>query len=638
MFDLFRRRDKTVRIVMGGLLGMVALSMLLYLIPGAGMTSSSSSGNDVIAEVGKETVTSKDIAQLVQERIQSKQLPQDMVQFLLPQLIDQRVNDIAVAYQANRMGFDVTDADLANAIRSLPNIGTLPPDQYRMYIQSMGMTVPEFEANMRKRMSILQLQNIALEGVVVTPQEIEQEYNRRNEKIKLEYISFDPAKLKTEIKPTPEQLQTYFATVRGQFSMPETRSFNLVIADPQMIAQTLQIGDDQLRKIYNEHKDQFRTPERVKARHILLMTQGKSKEEAEKIKAKAEDLLKKIRAGGDFDALAKQFSEDPGSKVKGGDLGWVTRGQMVKNFETACFTQKVGEVGNLVSTEYGYHIVQVMEKQEAHLQTFDEVKVQLEAEAKKSILNDRVQALADQAHAEIAKAPQNAEQIAQKLGLNYAHADKLKNGDPMPFVGVDKPLSEMVFSLKKGEVSPLTQAGNRLAVAIVTDITAPRQADLAEVEPQVRDRYTTEQAQKIAVDKSKQAADLLKSNGGDLKAVAKSLGMEVKTTDFFNRQGAAEGIGSASYFADAFAKPAGAVLGSVNAGSQTVVAKILEKQSADPSKLAMERDGILGQLKNKKVDERNSLFEDSVVTKLMEEKKIKRNKDVINQIMARFRS
>ena len=637
MFDLFRSRDKAVRIVLGGLLALVAFSMLLYLIPGAGMPSGSKN-NEVVAEIGKETVTVKDIQELIQERLQSRQIPPDMMQYLLPQLIDQRISDIAVAYQAKRMGFEVTDADLANAIRSLPNVGNLPADQYRAAIEQLGMSVPEFEANMRKRLYILQLQNIALEGVVVTPQEVAQEYSRRNEKIKIEYIAFDPSKLKTEVKPTPQELQTYFTNLRSQFTLPESRSIRLVVADPVQIAQTIDVGDDKTMAYYNSHKDQFRTPERVKVRHILLMTQAKSKEETERIRVKAEDLLKQIKAGGDFASLAKQNSEDPGSKANGGDLGWVVRGQTVKNFENSAFSLKPNEISNLVTTEYGFHILQLQEKQTAHLQTFDETKVQIAAELKKGSLNERVQNLADQARAEVAKAPQNAEQIAQKLGLTFAKADKVKMGDPLPIIGVDKQLSDAVSGMKKGEVSPVIQAGNRLAVAVIDDIFAPRPADFADVEAQVRDRYQSDQAVRLVAERSKKAADALKGNGGDLKAVAKSMGLEVKTTEWFNRQGAAEGIGSASYFGDAFTKPAGSVVGAVNVGTQTVVAKVADKQEPEASRLAGEKEGILMQLKGKKAEERNMLFEDSIMAKLIEEKKVKKHRDVIAQLLKRYRS
>ncbi len=638
MFDLFRSRDKVVRIFLGGLLVVVAFSMLIYLIPGAGMsTGSSSNGDDIVAEIGKDTLTTRDVQQLIQQRMQGQRVPPDMLQFFAPQLIDQAIADRAIAYEAQRMGFVVTDADVAYAIRSIPNLGTLPPDQYRNAIESMGMSVPEFESNLRKKLYDLRLQDAALSGIVVTPKEVEQEFARRNEKLKLEYIAFDPNKIKAEVKPTDEQLKAYFGRVTNAFVTPETRTFGLVVVDPDRVAASMEVTDAQLQQYYDSHKDQFRTPERVRVRHILLMTQGKPKEQVDKIKLQAEDLLKQIKAGANFAELAKKYSEDPGSKANGGDLGWVVRGQTVKNFENTAFSLKPGEMSNVITTEYGFHIIQVMEKQDARLQPFDEVKNQIATDIKKNSVNDRVQNLADQARAEIAKAPQNAAQIAQQLGLSYAQADNLKNGDPMPIIGVDKQTDEQVFSMAKGEVSPVTQAGNRLVVVVLSDVHKPHPATFAEVESQVRARFVNDEANKIVADRSKQAADMLKSNGGDLQAVAKKFGLEVKTSDFFTRQGAAEGIGSASYFVDYFSKPVGSIIGAVNVGPQTVVCKIAAKEAADPSKLAGERDSILAQLKTKKQDERDALFQDSIMTKLTEEHKIKIHKDVINRIIQGYR-
>jgi peptidyl-prolyl cis-trans isomerase D len=500
----------------------------------------------------------------------------------------------------------------------------------------MGQTVPQFEANVRNNAYALRLQDLAVSGVVVTPQEVEAEFNHINEKIKLDYISFDPSKMRNEVKPTPQDLRTYFTHMRGTYNIPETRSFGLVVVDPDKVAATMEIPETAVQQYYDTHRDQFRTPERVKVRHILVMTQGKPRAEVDKLKVKADDLLKQIKGGADFAALAKANSDDPGSKTAGGDLGWVVRGQTVKNFENSAFSLKPGEISPVITTEYGFHILQVQEKQDAHMQSLDEVKGQILADLKKGGLNDRVQNLADQARAEIAKAPQNVEQIANKLGLTFVKVDKARNGGALPIVGPDKTVGDTIFSTKKGDVTPVMQAGNRLAIAVIDQITPPRPAEFSEVEAQVREGFTNTEAVKLVAGKSKEAAEMLKSNGGDLKAVAKKFGLEVKSTDFFNRQGAAEGIGSASYFNDAFSKPVGAVIGAVNVGTQTVVAKLADKQAPDAAKLAQSRQRILMELKDKKLTERNQLFQDSILAKLTQEHKVKIHKDVINRIVQSF--
>src|SRR5579863_6393535 len=146
MFDLFRSRDKAVRIMLGGLLLLVALSMLIYLIPGAGMPSTGG-GKTIVAEIGKETLTTQEVQQIIQDKLRSRQVPPEMMQFLAPQIIDQAIADRAIAYEAKRMGFQVSDADVAYTIRSIPSLASLPPDQYRNSIENMGMSVPQFEEN-----------------------------------------------------------------------------------------------------------------------------------------------------------------------------------------------------------------------------------------------------------------------------------------------------------------------------------------------------------------------------------------------------------------------------------------------------------------------------------------------------------
>src|ERR1035438_7520989 len=143
MFDLFRSRDKAVRILLGGLLLMVAFSMLIYLIPGSGVPTTGNRA-EVVAELGKDTLTTQDVQQIIQDKVRSRQMPPEMMQFLVPQIIDQAISDRALAYEAKRMGFEVTDADVAYTIRSIPSLASLPPDQYRNAIESMGMTVPQF--------------------------------------------------------------------------------------------------------------------------------------------------------------------------------------------------------------------------------------------------------------------------------------------------------------------------------------------------------------------------------------------------------------------------------------------------------------------------------------------------------------
>src|SRR3954447_983959 len=411
MFDLFRSRDKAVRYLLGGLLGLVALSMVITLIPG--YDSATRAPEQVIAEVGSEPITVREVQATLQGMMRNKSIPPEMVQLYIPQLVDQMINERALAYQAKRMGFEVSEAETANAIRSVlsqlfPN-GEFNKDVYERFLAEQGLTIGEFESNIAKNLLVLKLRNIALEGVVVGPDEVQKAFHTRNDKVKLEYVVFDPAKLKSGVTTTPAEELDYYNKNKGRFMTNEKRSFDILSADEAKVAASIDIPESDLRKAYEANKDKYRTPERVRERHILISTMNKPKEEQAKLEAKAADILKQLRAGGDFAELAKKNSDDPGSAQKGGDLDWVTRGQMVKPFEEASFKLKPNEISGLVKTDYGFHIIQALQREDARLKPFDEVKAELATGLKKQMVFDRMQASIEKARVALQKSPQQAE-------------------------------------------------------------------------------------------------------------------------------------------------------------------------------------------------------------------------------------
>jgi hypothetical protein len=150
--------------------------------------------------------------------------------------------------------------------------------------------------------------------------------------------------------------------------------------------------------------------------------------------------------------------------------------------------------------------------------------------------------------------------------------------------------------------------------------------------------YPQQLATQMATEKASKAAELIKANGGDLQAAAKSVGFEMKTSDLFSRNGAVEGLGVATAFADSFDKPVGTIIGPLGAGQDTVIAKIIDKTPADMSKLAAERDALVNALKSKKAQERQALLRDSILTGLIQQGKVKIHKAVVDRLVARYRT
>ena len=643
MFDLFRSRTRAVRIMLGALLMLVAVSLVVTLIPG--FVGAEFAPENIIAEIGDDVLTAREVQIIVQQQLRNNAFSRDMAGVYVPLIINQMIADRAVAYQAERLGFRATDADVALVVESMmPQLYQdgkfVGREVYAQVLsQQMNMTIPEFERNVRKQILLTRLSNFVLEGVVVSEREIEEEFRRRHEKIKLDYVSVSPADFRSRVGVTAEEMKEYFERNKSSYQIGERRNVELIAVEEAAVAKTIQVPDEELRRIYQSSQDRFRTPERVKARHILLMTTGKSDEEKAKAKAKADELLKQLKGGADFAALAKANSEDTGTKDNGGDLGWITRGQTVENFEKTAFALKPNELSDVIATEYGYHIIQVLEKEPARLRPFEEVREELVKEESTQRLYDRMQELADQARAELVKNPAQGEQIATRLGLRFLRLEKFTPGDPIPEIGGGADLEEAIRSLAQGGVTPVVQVGtNRLVVAAVTEVFPARQAEFAEVEDRIRETLIAQKAQEMAQEAVKRLEELAKTAGGDLEKIARALGLAVKTTPEFGRRDTVEGISSTVYLEEAFKAPVGQVVGPLSAAGQTLLVRVTKRVEADMSQLKEQRAEILNALRRQKAQERKELFEDGVLTRLIQEKKVKIHDRNIQRLAALYRS
>jgi peptidyl-prolyl cis-trans isomerase D len=640
MFDMFRSRDKAVRTTLTVMLGLVALSMVAYLVPG-GPGSGATTNEAVIAEVCDSKITLREVQMQLQSALKNKSFPMQMIQNYIPEFVNQFVAERATACQANDMGIRVSEEEVANAIKSmLPNIfqGGFNKELYAGFLSQQGLTIPEFETNVRKQMQLVKLRNLVMEGLIVTADEIEGEYKRRNEKIKVEYVTFAADKFKAQVNLTPADVQTYFNANRDRFKTEEKRSFDLLVAAEDKIGATIDVSENTLRQVYASAGDRWRSGERVHVRHILFKTTEKSDADVKAIEAKAAGVLQQIKGGADFAKLATEHSDDPGSKAKGGDLDWVVKGQTVANFEASAFSLKKNEISNLVKTEYGYHILQVLDREEPKVKTFEDVKAELAVEMRRQQVQARMEQAAEQARAELAKAPKNAAAIAAKYNLNHYTVQEARPSDPLQEIGVNQDFSSAVFSLQPGGVSNgIIIGNNKIAIAVLQGITPIRNAELTEVENGIRAQLTEQKAFEIMGAKAKEVEGMVKA-GGDIKAIAKAVGGEVKTSDEFTRDGNIQAVGSATYFSDLFEKPAGSLSGPHNISGQVAVARLVSKTDADMSKLATERPNLITGIKGRKAQERKDLFEDGLVNRLIEKGKIKINQDIIRRMIDSYRA
>jgi peptidyl-prolyl cis-trans isomerase D len=640
MFNLFRSREKTVRILLTALLGVVGLSMVTYLIPGSGTTyDSNPNSTQVLATIGKTDLTSQEVSKVVQNMTRSRQMPPELLSIYVPQIVQQMISDRAMEYEAKRLGMKVSSDETDNAIldtlpAELVKDGKVDSSTFSAVLQQQGVTMGQLKDDTTRQLLVARLRQMVTGGVVVSPAEVEKEFHHRNDKIKLQYAIVTGEKLRSEAEPSEAEIQSYYDAHKTTFMQPEKRSLGIVVLDPLKV-KTAPVSDDDVRREYNATQDKFRTPERVKVRHILIKSDA-SNDAA--MKTKAEGVLKQIQGGGDFAKLAKENPGDPGSAEKGGELDWIVKGQTVPEFEKAAFSLAPGQTSGLVKTTYGYHILQVEQHEQAHLQTVDEVKYQIVGGIMQRTANDQMQKLADKAVAELRKDPLHPDKAATATGGDMFTATNVAAGDPYPGVGVSKEFSDAVAALRKGEVTagPVVLQGNRVAVASVLDYQAARQSTFDEAKAEARNRAGQDKLQAIV---AKRAADLIakaKELGGDLEKAAKSMGLEVKTSTEVDRQGAIEGVGQASLFTDSFDKPVDSLVGPILVGGNQVVAKTVAKTPADVATLAAQSAGIRDEIKQQKERDRAQLFEDGLKKRLRQQGKLKVREDVVTRLVKSY--
>ncbi|MDP9055190.1 MAG: peptidyl-prolyl cis-trans isomerase [Acidobacteriota bacterium] len=626
---------------MSVLLGLVALSMVTYLIPTSGTDTGNPNDTTVVASIGKDRITSQQVSRVIQNITRSRQLPPALLAIYVPQIVQQMITDRAMAYEANRLGIRASADETENAIMDtlpaeLVKNGKVDGTTLNALLQQQGVTMADLKSDTARQLVVNRLRQIVSEGVVVSPREIADEFHRRNDKVRIEYALLSPAKYQAEAQPNEAETKAWYDAHKAMFLTPEKRSLAIVLIDPAKVAAAMPAPTDaELMKAYTAAQDKFRTPERVQVRHILIKSDATNDAA---MKARAEGILRQVQSGGDFAKLAKDNSQDPGSAAMGGELGFIVKGQTVPEFEKAAFSLQPGQTSGLVKTTYGYHILQIEKHEQAHLQSFDEVKGTLFEAYKAQGASAEMQKLADKGEAELHKDPLHPEKAAEAVGGAVIHADNLQSGDPIPEIGVSKELNDAVAALRKGEIAPgpVVLAGNKVALVSVTDYQPVRQATLEESRADVRNKASQQKVEEIL---NKKASDLLakaQSMGGDLQKAGKEMGIEVKTSTDVNRQGAIEGVGSASSLSEAFTKAAGTLFGPAGVPGGRVVAKVVAKSPADVAALPAQTASIRDELRQQKIRDRTTMFEDGLKKRLQDEGKLKLHQDVITRLVQSY--
>jgi peptidyl-prolyl cis-trans isomerase D len=623
MIRFLQTDNRMVKALIVVIIGAASVTMVLYLIPGLGGMGSSTpdtyavvyphwysrylSSGDPISQARVEQITEN---QLQQRDPQYASNP--MIVHLFEQQVGQQlVQEQVLLEEAHKLGIYATDNDVRQYLRTGPTGEVLYPngtfigeDAYKQLIDDrLHESVTEFEQEIKDEITIRRLQAFITGGITVSDQEVRDTYLKQNIKIKFDYAVISSDDVSKTINPSDSELEAFFKTNAARYAqaVPEERKITYFAFTESQIPGGVPAPSQQaVQQYYNDHASDYSVPEQAKSRHILIAVAPNASPAVDAAaKAKAQMVLKLLQAGGNWNDLAKKYSEDPGSKDTGGELGFAQRGKMVPAFDNAIFTQKIGDI-DMIKTNFGYHIVQVEERQAAHTQPLSEVQASIVAtltrQAEAAAENNYAQQLTSEA------ARSGMEKTAAAHHLDLVTTDPIASDGVIAALPDSAQILSKAFKSKQGDPPQSATTGEGFAIFQVTGIVPAHAPSFADWKSHVLDDYRQEQLPALLSLKTKQLADQAQSTK-DLAKAAKAVGATVKTSDLVGESGQVPDFGEVGQVApQLFDMNVGAISGPINAGRTGVVVKIDDKQAPTPDEiqknLDQTRDEILDQRRN----------------------------------------
>jgi peptidyl-prolyl cis-trans isomerase D len=610
------KNSRIVKAIFVVIIAVVSVGMVIYLIPG--LTGMGASTTDTYAVIYPHwysrllssgiTVSQQRVSEVARQQMQRNHYPDSpVIEGMVEQQVGQQlVQQKVLLIEAEKLGINATNDDVVQFLHQgqfgeylFPNGQFIGTDRYSAFVASQfNLSVAEFENEIKQEVVLNRLRALITAGVTVSDTEVRESYRKQNVKIKFDYAVISSDDLRKTIKPSDGDLLAFFKKNAARYAtaVPEQRKITYFSFTPDQLPGGLpRPSQQEIQQYFNAHQSDYSLPEQARSRHILIkVATGADAKTDAAAKAKAMGLLKQIQGGANFADLAKKNSDDPGSKDKGGELGFARRGMMVPEFDNALFTQKIGDT-QIVKSQFGYHIVQVEERQAAHAQSLSEVLPTIQA-----TLTRQRAAAAEENFAQALTSE------AIKTGLEKTAAAHHLEVATTPLVGVQGVIaalpdsSQMIgkaFESKQGDPPQYASTGEGFAIFQVTGVAPAHTPEFADWKSHVADDYINDQLPSLLAQKTEELAAKAKSSNNLAKA-AKEVGATMKTSDLVNESGQVPDFGQVGQVApQLFDLAVGNISGPINAQRTGVVAKILDKQEPTPDEIAnnlsQTREGIL---------------------------------------------
>ncbi|MGE3273593.1 MAG: peptidyl-prolyl cis-trans isomerase [Vicinamibacterales bacterium] len=619
-------------------LALVVLTFVVFYIPDFLTTATGAAPGTVVAEVEGRSITVSDFQRRYQAQIQAyrqaygSQLSEDLLRQLgiEQQILQQLVDEEAMVAEARRQGLTVSDVEVRQRILTMPafqeNGQFIGEQRYRQLLQFQNppLTPTSFEDNLRRAIAVDKLQTAVTGWMSVSDADVDAEYRRRNERVKLEVVAVTPEAFRDEVTVTDADLSTYYDAHKEDYRVGEKRKIKYLLVDVDAVRAQVTVPEADIEQFYQDNLQQYQTPEQVRASHILLRTEGKDEEAVRK---QAEEIAQKARNGADFAALAKEYSEDESNKDIGGDLDYFGRGRMVPEFEQAAFGLEPGQISDPVKSPFGYHVIKVTDKKPAETRPLADVRAEIEDQLKWQKAQEQAEQTAKAVEASVST-PADMDAAAAERGLPLTETGLLLQSAPIDGLGPAPEVSAQVFQLADNAVTPALRVSRGWVIATVTGKQDAYVPELTEVRDAVRADYIGTRAAEIAKERAAGIAESLRG-AGDFAAAVKRAGLEVQTTDLITRGASIPGLGVDPAAEDAvFALGENEISAPITTPQGTAIVRLVERDAVTDAEVAAGR----AQLRQELLGERRGRFFSAYMTKAKGQLKIQMYPDVLARL------
>jgi peptidyl-prolyl cis-trans isomerase D len=644
------------KIILGGLLTIICVFMVITLVPGFGSTDLFGTGGPakgVVATVAGSDITTVEVQREARQMVQ-RQFPQGgaQVAMLLPYFSSQAAQTLisrsAIVVEAQRLGLRATDDDLRDELQHgvyaqafFPEGKFVGQAAYEQRLQEANLTVAQFEQSVKDDILLEKLRNLVAGSALVTDAEVHDKFIKDNTKVKFDYAVLHKEDILKTIHPADAELKAYYDQHKAGYanSIPEKRKIKYALLDSAKVEAGVQVSHQEIETYYDQHRDEYRVPEQVNVRQILIKTplagadgkvDAKGVEDARK---KGQDALQQLKAGAKFEDVAKKYSDDPSGKT-GGSIGWVKRGGFpVPEVDKAAFSLAKGANSDLINAGYAFVILHVDDKQDAHAKTLDEVKDQIEpvikAQKASQAADAEVSALLSQARSG------GLDKAAASKGLQVVTTDFVGRGDSLPGIGNAPQFMQAVFSATEKSPPDELALPQGFVLYEVLAIKPPATPSFEEIRARVESEFKESRAAALLTQKTQELSDRAKSEH-DLKKAAKELGATMKTSDLVLPDGQVPELGAMSGpAAVAFTLKTGEISGPIDTNTSGAVLSVLERQDPSEPDYAAKKDEIRDTLRQNKQQELFGLFVSNLRQQMEKSGKIKINQQELKSLTKR---